>query len=118
MPSTWAPAWAISGGQMTGAASGIQDAFARLGSQQRQKVAAEFPDEGVGGIVESGIPVRLLHLSIVFTTENCRVSTTGALCSPSPLVSRLILHSLVADLQHITVQFLDGTPSEVKRYAC
>ena len=50
--------------QVTGAAADVEDALAGLGSEQRQKVAAEFPDEGVGSVVESGIPVSL-HLPIV-----------------------------------------------------
>ena len=50
--------------QVTGAAADIEDALAGLGGEQGQKVAAEFPDEGVGGVVESGIPVSL-HLPIV-----------------------------------------------------
>ena len=50
--------------QVTGAAADVEDALAGLGGEQGQKVAAEFPDEGVGCIVESGIPVSL-HLPIV-----------------------------------------------------
>src|ERR1035438_8686940 len=38
------------GGEMAGAAAGVQDAFAGLGGEQRQQVAAKFPNEGVRSI--------------------------------------------------------------------
>ena len=50
--------------QVTGAAADVEDALAGLGGEQGQKVAPEFPDEGVRRVVESGIPVSL-HLPIV-----------------------------------------------------
>ena len=49
---------------MTGAAADVEDALAGLGGEEREKVAAELPDEGVRSVVESGVPVRR-HLPIV-----------------------------------------------------
>ena len=45
------------GGEMAGAAADIEDALAGLGGKESEKVAPEFPDESVRGIVESGIPI-------------------------------------------------------------
>ena len=84
------------GGEVTGAAADIEDALAGLGGEQRQKVAAEFPDEGVGGIVESGIPVRL-HVLIVFNRKTVAFHDRGVGFASS-VPKRLILWGQVAIL--------------------
>jgi hypothetical protein len=52
-------------GEMAGAAADIEDALTGLGGEESEKVAAELPDEGVGGVVESGVPVGRHPLIVI-----------------------------------------------------
>ena len=62
-------------GEMAGAAADVEDALTGLGGEEGEKVAPEFPDEGMGGVVESGIPVGG-HPPIVMGAYN-RTSLSG-----------------------------------------
>ena len=61
-------------GEMAGAAADVEDALAGLGSEEGEKVAAELPDEGVGGVVESGVPVGGHPLIVMGAYDRTRLS--------------------------------------------
>ncbi len=62
MPTTSAPNLRDLGGELSGAASNIENALARLGVEQHQQIAAVLPHEGMAGLVEFGVPVSGVEL--------------------------------------------------------